>query len=88
MAYFRLNYKIKMKLIYKIFFLSSPVEKCFIFWREKQSAISETFGNNMRNIKFGDSEHLSPFKFNLKCLNITIKRIIIFNILLFNCSYY
>ena len=24
------------------------MEKCFIFWCEKQSAISETYGNNMR----------------------------------------
>jgi len=24
------------------------VENCFIFWREKQSAISETYGNNTR----------------------------------------
>ena len=24
------------------------MEKCFIFWREKQSAISETYENNMR----------------------------------------
>jgi len=23
------------------------VEKCFVFWREKQSAISETYGTNM-----------------------------------------
>ena len=30
--------------MYKIFF---PVEKCFVFWREKQSAISETYGTNM-----------------------------------------
>jgi len=26
---------------------NSPVEKRFIFWRERQSAISETYGNNM-----------------------------------------
>jgi len=33
--------------MYKIFSFS-PVEKCFIFWREKQSAISDTYGNNTR----------------------------------------
>jgi len=36
-----------MKLIYKIF-CSIPVEKCFICWREKQSAISETYGYKTR----------------------------------------
>ena len=27
---------------------NNPVEECIIFWRKKQSAISETFGNNTR----------------------------------------
>ena len=48
-AYLRLNYKLLLRLkwnIYIKYIFTSPVIKCFIFWREKQSAISETNGND------------------------------------------
>jgi len=45
------------------------VEKSFIFWREKQSAISETYGNNKRMHVTHLFEILYMYLIRLQCLS-------------------